>query len=122
MRRRRFMTVLGAVLLAGCGGDGDATSTDPASAPSEPTETDDGYAPSITWDSCTSVTVDSEQPYNAVALALADGTPQMKEEGYEGETTFESEVAINRVTVWSEAADGMESRDNPDFESCQEST
>lgn len=117
MRRRRFM-VLGAVLLAGCGGDG--TSTDPESAPSEPTETDDGYAPSITWDSCTSVTVDSNQPYTAVALGLANGSTTMNDEGYEGETTFESDVAINTVVVWSEA--GKESVDNPDWERCQEST
>lgn len=120
MRRRRFMTVLGAVLLAGCSGDGDSNGTDPESAPSDPTETGDGYSPSVTWDSCTSVTVDSSEPYNAVALGLADGNTTMNEESFEGETTFESDIAINTVVIWSDA--GQASVDNPDYESCQESS
>jgi hypothetical protein len=131
----------------GDGGTATETDDEPTEAPADPTETaDDGdedngvdtptpegienrtgqdadvggtgnFQPTVTYNSCTKVTVEADEPYTAVAIGLVDGTNEMHQDDYEGTTTFEADITIDEVLIWSAAGD-KSNKINPSVDSC----
>lgn len=73
------------------------------------------FDPTVTWNSCTSFTVDAEN-YSAVFVSLADGSIESFEEGYSGENTFAASGPINSIEIYSDS--GQYSAPNPDASTC----
>lgn len=75
------------------------------------------FQPTVTFNSCTKVTVEADEAYQAVAVGLVDGTNDMHNDGYEGSNTFEADQTIDEVLVWSESGD-KSNKVNPNVDSC----
>jgi len=103
------------------GGDGTATPT------AEGIENQTGqdasvggtgqFQPTVTYNTCQKVTIEADEPYSAVAIGLIDGTNEMHTEGYDGTTTFEADITIDEVLIWSEAGD-KSNKINPNVDAC----